>query len=67
MNEALAGYYCERDIATLPAYRHNLHLARTMALPEEMMRVREAVRGDAEATRRYYLVSQGVEGVAAGV
>jgi flavin-dependent dehydrogenase len=62
MTEALAGYHRERDLATLPAYRLNLHLARTMALPEEMMRLRAAVRGDAEATRRYYLMNQGVEG-----
>ena len=63
MNEALADYHRERDIATLPAYRLNLHLARTMTLPAEMMSLRAAVRGDAEATRRYFLVNQGVEGV----
>jgi flavin-dependent dehydrogenase len=63
MNEALADYHRERDIATLPAYRLNLHLARTMTLPAEMMSLRAAVRGDAEATRRYFLLNQGVEGV----
>jgi flavin-dependent dehydrogenase len=62
MTEALAGYQHERDLATLPAYRLNLHLARTMALPEEMMRLRAAVRGDAEATRRYFLMNQGWRG-----
>jgi hypothetical protein len=67
MTEALAGYHRERDLATLPAYRLNLHLARNMALPEEMMRLRVAVRGDAEATRRYFLMNQGVEGVSVGV
>jgi 2-polyprenyl-6-methoxyphenol hydroxylase-like FAD-dependent oxidoreductase len=63
MNEALAEYHRQRDLATLPAYRLNLHLARNMALPVEMMQLRAAVRGDAEATRRYFLMNQGVEGV----
>jgi flavin-dependent dehydrogenase len=66
MEEALASYHRERDIATLPAYRLNLHLARNMALPEKLMRLRTAVRGDAEATRRYFLMNQGVEGVSVG-
>lgn len=67
MGEALAGYHRQRDIATMPGYRLNVHLARNMALPEELMRLRAAARGDAEATRRYFLVNQGVEGVSVGV
>jgi flavin-dependent dehydrogenase len=63
MASALADYHRERDIATLPAYRLNVHLARTMTLPEDLLRLRAAVRGDAEATRRYFLMNQGVEGV----
>lgn len=65
--EALAGYHRERDIATLPAYRLNLHLARNMVLPAELMKLRAEVRGDPEATRRYFLVNQGVEEVMHGV
>jgi 2-polyprenyl-6-methoxyphenol hydroxylase-like FAD-dependent oxidoreductase len=66
VEDALDRYHRERDGATLPAYRLNLHLARTMAPPEEMLRLRAEVRGNAEATRRYCLMSQGVEEAHAG-
>ncbi len=48
------------DRATFP------HPARTMAPPEELLRLRAEVRGSAEATRRYFLMSQGVEEAPAG-
>jgi flavin-dependent dehydrogenase len=60
MPSALAAYHSERDAATLPTFRLNLHLARYMALPEELDRLRQQVRGDAEATRKYFLRSQGM-------
>jgi 2-polyprenyl-6-methoxyphenol hydroxylase-like FAD-dependent oxidoreductase len=61
LDAALASYHRERDAATLPAYRLNTLIAGTMAPPEEMLRLRAAVRGDPVATRGYFLRNEGVE------
>ncbi len=61
LDQALAGYHEARDRATLPDYRLNALLARTMAPPEPLLRLRAEARGDPVATRRYYLRMQGVE------
>ena len=60
LDEALAGYHQERDRSTLPDYHLNAHLARTLAAPEQLLRLRAEVRGDPRATRRYVLSGQGV-------
>ena len=60
MEAALAGYHRKRDQATLPDYHLNALLARTMAAPDHLLRVRAGVRGDPVATRRLVLKSQGV-------
>jgi hypothetical protein len=36
-------------------------LARTMAAPEYLLRIRAEVRGDPQATRRHVLKTQGVD------
>jgi hypothetical protein len=41
-------------------YHLNAHLARTMAAPEQLLRLRAEVRGDPGATRRFFLKGQGV-------
>ncbi len=60
IEQALAGYHAARDHATLPDYQLNALLARTMAAPEQLLRMRADVRGDPQATRRFILRSQGV-------
>jgi hypothetical protein len=60
-DQALAEYHRERDRHTLRDYRLNAHLARNMAAPDELLRLRAQVRGDAEASRRYVLRMQGVD------
>ena len=60
LEQALAGYHAVRDRSTLPDYRLNALLARTMAPPDQLLRVRAAVRGDPLATRRFVLGSEGV-------
>jgi flavin-dependent dehydrogenase len=57
---ALAGYHRKRDRSTLPDYRINALLARTMAAPEQLLRLRAEARGDPAATRRLLLKNQGV-------
>jgi 2-polyprenyl-6-methoxyphenol hydroxylase-like FAD-dependent oxidoreductase len=61
LDQSLAAYHAVRDRATLPDYRLNALLARTMAAPEEVLLRRAEVRGNARATRRYFLRTQGVE------
>ena len=66
LDAALAGYHRARDRATLSDYQLNALLARTMAAPDQLLRLRAEVRGDPGATRRYILKSQGVEETDAG-
>jgi len=61
LKAALAGYHQARDHATLSDYRLNALLARTMAAPEHLLRIRAEVRGDPLATRRHVLKTQGVD------
>jgi len=61
LDEALAGYHQARDRSTLHDYHVNALLARTMAAPEQLLRLRAEVRGDPAATRRFILRNQGVE------
>jgi len=61
LDDALAGYHRARDRSTLPDYHLNAQLARSMAAPAELLRLRAEVRGDPRATRRLTLKHQGVE------
>jgi flavin-dependent dehydrogenase len=60
LDAALADYERQRDAATLPDYQQNLHLARFGSLPTEVLDLRRALRGNAEATRRFYLATEGL-------
>ncbi len=57
---ALADYERRRDEATLPEYRQNLHLAQFQTLPTELAQLRGTLRGDQDATNRFYLASEGM-------
>jgi flavin-dependent dehydrogenase len=58
-SEALAEYEQRRNGATRPDYERNLHLASGRPLPPKVLTTRAQVRGDAEATRAYFLKSEG--------
>lgn len=60
LETALAGYHRKRDRATVPDYQLNALLARTMAAPGPLLRVRAEVREDPRAIRRLTLMNQGV-------
>jgi len=60
LDEALADYERKRNEATMPDFRMNLHLARFRPPPDEFLRIRAAVRGDAEATRHFAMAFQGM-------
>jgi hypothetical protein len=61
LEAALAGYHRKRDRSTLADYQLNAVLARTMAAPEQLLRLRAEVRDDPAATRRLILKQQGVQ------
>jgi flavin-dependent dehydrogenase len=60
--EALADYERRRNTATRPDYEKNLHLASGQPPPRELLETRARVRGDAGATRAYFLTSEGLDG-----
>jgi flavin-dependent dehydrogenase len=60
LDEALADYGRRRDEATLPDYRRNLLMAELGPPPPEQYALREGLRGDAAATRGFYLAFEGM-------
>ncbi|MGZ6695293.1 MAG: NAD(P)/FAD-dependent oxidoreductase [Solirubrobacteraceae bacterium] len=62
LDDALAGYEPRRDEATLADFHANLAQARLGPVPDEVIHMRAAVRGDQDATNRFYLGSEGRAG-----
>jgi flavin-dependent dehydrogenase len=60
LEQALAEYERLRNEATMPEYRENLHMAQFKPLPEEASRLRTALRGNQDATNRFYLAREGM-------
>ncbi|HEX2218007.1 MAG TPA: NAD(P)/FAD-dependent oxidoreductase [Gemmatimonadales bacterium] len=60
LDQALADYERRRNEATLPEYMENLHMAQFRPLPEEANQLRAALRGNQEATNRFYMAREGM-------
>ena len=60
MAEAMASFAERRDAETMREYRENLTLARFSGLPDDVYRLRAALRGDQEETNRFYLAREGL-------
>lgn len=60
-SDALAGYEQSRNAATLPDYHENLAAARLEAPPPSVMQLRQHLRGDPIATRRFFLAREGMD------
>jgi flavin-dependent dehydrogenase len=58
--DALAGYEQKRNSEAMPLYHENLRLAQFKPLPEDLLAIRAAVRGNQEETNRFYLARQGM-------
>ncbi len=58
--DALARYERRRNEATLPDYRQNIEQAKLQPAPDEFLALRARLRGDDEATKRFYLASEGL-------
>jgi 2-polyprenyl-6-methoxyphenol hydroxylase-like FAD-dependent oxidoreductase len=59
-DQALADYERRRDDATREEFRANLARAQLRALPEHERRLRAALRFDEDATRHFFLATQGM-------
>jgi 2-polyprenyl-6-methoxyphenol hydroxylase-like FAD-dependent oxidoreductase len=59
MIDALAEYERRRNEATTAEYNENLAVAQFQPFPDEVYRLRAALRGNAEATRLFMLVRNG--------
>jgi flavin-dependent dehydrogenase len=57
--QAFAEYEQRRNEATRPDYERNLHMASSRPVPAELLATRARVRGDANATRAYFLTGEG--------
>ena len=60
LRRALEGYERRRNEATMEDYQRNLAQAQFKPLPAEQIRLRRALRGNQEATNRYYLAIEGM-------
>ena len=58
MLDALADYERDRNAAAMPLYRENIHFAQFKPVPENLVALRAAVRGNQEQTDRFYLARQ---------
>ncbi len=58
--EAMAAYERARNEATMADYQENLAMARFMPLAEQQIRLMTALRGDQDATNRFFLAREGM-------
>ena len=60
LDEAMADYERRRNEATLAEFRMNLDLARFTPLPADQQRLQAALRGNQEATNRFFMAREGM-------
>jgi 2-polyprenyl-6-methoxyphenol hydroxylase-like FAD-dependent oxidoreductase len=60
LQEALAGYEKRRNEATRSDYWQNINAARFKPAPDEVYRIRAAVRGNQDATNRFFMANEGM-------
>jgi flavin-dependent dehydrogenase len=58
--DALAGYEQQRNAAGMQLYRENIRWARFKPVPERLLAIRAAVRGNQEETNRFFMARQGM-------
>ena len=60
LQDALADYERRRNDASRQDYWQNLNAARFNPPPDEVFRIRAAVRGDEDATTQFFLAHEGM-------
>jgi len=58
--DALARYEQQRNAASMQLYQENLYQAQFNPVPEDVLAIRAAVRGNQEETNRFYMARQGM-------
>jgi flavin-dependent dehydrogenase len=58
--DALAAYEQQRNEASMPLYQENLSFAQFKPIPQDLLAIRAAIRGDQEETNRFYMARQGM-------
>jgi flavin-dependent dehydrogenase len=58
--DALAEYERQRNAAGMELYHENIHWAQFKAVPEQLLAIRAAVRGNQEETNRFFMARQGM-------
>jgi flavin-dependent dehydrogenase len=57
---ALAGYEKQRNSAAMQLYHQNAYQAQFKPVPEELLAIRAAIRGNQEETNRFFLAQEGL-------
>ena len=57
---ALAGYEKQRNAAGMQFYHRNAYQAQFKPVPEELLAIRAAIRGNQEETNRFFLAEEGL-------
>jgi 2-polyprenyl-6-methoxyphenol hydroxylase-like FAD-dependent oxidoreductase len=60
MQEALAEYEAQRNTASRQDYGQNVAMAHFRPIPQQMLGIRAAVRGNGELSRQFVLARQGL-------
>lgn len=55
----MAAYETRRNEAGMPTYRENLDAAQFKPVPDQVLRIRAAIRGNCEATRKFVMARMG--------
>jgi flavin-dependent dehydrogenase len=58
--DALAGYEKQRNAAGMQFYHRNAYQAQFKPVPEELLAIRAAIRGNQEETNRFFLAEEGL-------
>jgi len=58
--DALAGYEQQRNAAGMQLYHQNAYQAQFKPVPEELLAIRAAIRGNQEETNRFFLAQEGL-------
>jgi len=58
--DALAGYEKQRNAAAMQLYHQNAYQAQFKPVPEELLALRAAIRGNQEETNRFFLAQEGM-------
>src|SRR5262249_25225749 len=60
LEDALADYEHKRDAAAMELFQENLNRAKFEPVPRDLLAIRAAIRGDQEATNKFFMAQDGM-------